>query len=386
MDSPEIRPKGGVFALRTAEGQRGVGAPTLPRPTQDQALTDALTEGVIRERKIDEQAKREKRRLPLKVKVGLAVSSALALVGGGTALGIKAFDDNERTPASRDINSIGPTSFTDNGLVPRAESSPAETKKVNPEEVFDPYAERQVITLKNIVFMSPEEYKDIVPPTIDPKHPERVNVFFPIRFAEGSGERKIVIEKRVQRGSISGGNRIISNRENNGTSNYEKFPVKSTYVIKEGLIPGDELIPPAGGLIARPNNELDKDGLFKPAGFRILGGNENSDHYRIRFGGISALRLTADIPADTSESATVNVGGKEFKGSRIVEHPILVKEIEVLGTVVKAGIDPVRNQTDGQFEITVLSAVTVEDGKIQGGPAEIIFNTTPDGKLIIPKK
>jgi len=118
----ERLPFGRVFALRTAEGQRGVGAPTLPRPTQDQALTDALTEGVIREIKIDEQAKREKRRLPLKVKLGLAATGTLALVGG-TIWGLnKAFGDDEPAPQptsnSQSIDSF-PNTFTDN-LVPRA--------------------------------------------------------------------------------------------------------------------------------------------------------------------------------------------------------------------------------------------------------------------------
>ena len=354
-------------------------APTLPRPPQDQTLTDALTEGVIRKRKIDEQAKRKKGKLPLKLGLGL---TAAGLLAGGVGLGInKALGDNEPTPVSRDINSIGPTSFTDNGLVPRAG---AETTKVNPEEVFDPYAERQVITLKNFVFMFREEYKDIVPPTIDPRHPERLNVFFPIRLKEGSGERKIVIEKRIQRLSVTGGKRTTDLKidHNNNTASYEEqFLVKSTYVIKEGLMPGDEFIGSASGMIGRGTDEPDNNGVLKGGGFRMEVKDDSGNESTIYFGGLP-LKLTKDIPAATIITEKVQVGNITTSGTRLKPNLVPIQENERIGTIMKADKDPLIN---GQFEITVLSRVTGEDGRTQGGPAEIMLNVTPDGKLIIPK-
>lgn len=272
-----------------------------------------------------------------------------------------------------------------------AQTSTSESKanKINSEEIFDPYAKRQVITLKNVVFMTPEEYKDIVPPTIDPKHPERVNIFFPIRLAEGSGERKIVIEKRVPRLSVTGGKRVINlqiDRENKTSSNDGQFLVRSTYTITEGLMPGDKLILPGSGMISRGSEvEPDANGVLnlKHGGFRLEANDDKNNESLITFGGRGLkLKQIKDIPAATTRIEEVRIGNITATGSRLEPNPILGQAGEEIGIITKVGKDP---DINGQLEIMVLSKVTGEDGNTQGGPAEIMFNLIPDGKIIIPK-
>lgn len=370
-------------------------------------------EDINRARTITGELKEQKGAVSGGTAVGLGVLGGT--IGGGMVLGgfiltEKVFGAENEKPTSIDIGSVPGTSFSNDGSIPQLEGLPPdlkkpnftnqanppeisenntntnpqfvsepETKKVNREEIFDPYAERQVITLKNTVFMFPEEYKDIVPPVIDPKHPERVNIFFPILFAPGSGERKIVVEKRVANPSLTGGNRAINL---NIDDNDKQFLVKSTYVIK-GLIPGDRLIGHGGGMISRGGqDEPDPNGIInlQHGGFFTEMQDDKGNYALASFGsrGIK-LKLTKDIPAITTITEEVKIGEITTTGSRLVRHPVPIQDGEEIGIIMEVGKDPV--------EITVGSLVTGEDGKTQGGPAEIMFktNTTPDGKVIIPK-
>ena len=230
--------------------------------------------------------------------------------------------------------------------------------------------------------MPREEYKDIVPPAIDPKHPERLNVFFPIRLKEGSGERKIVVEKkRIERFSLTGGDRIINlkiNYEKNTASFDGQFPVMDNYVIKEGLRPGDRLIASASGMIIRGTDKPDENGVInlKNGGFRIKTKDDKGNESVVGFGGSGLkLKLTKEVPA----SPTVRIGPNEFD---TVENFVPITEGEEIGIMVEVGKDP---DINGQALIVVQSTVTGEDGRTQGGPAEVMPHITPEGKLIIPK-
>ena len=133
----------------------------------------------------------------------LAMLEASLAVGGGiygVYTGVQYLNesnaDSNPSPSSRPIDSIPNNSFTDNRLVPRAE---AETNKVNPEEVFDNAAEKGVISERNTVWMTPEEYKQIAPPVIARENRKEVPGEFnlPPDTAKATGRttRKLTLEQ-----------------------------------------------------------------------------------------------------------------------------------------------------------------------------------------------
>jgi hypothetical protein len=186
MNTPEGRSEQPGYG--TPPSNEGHHSPTdsPPLDLQSKGLTIEEIREAIRE-EVTGALKRQKRGVPVPVALGIGLGAVAIAVASTIAVG-KVYGDEpipEPTPASRGIDSVpGGTSFSNDGSTPQLEGllphlqnptnqepvnpvNPAkvssnsenkprsvaeqETKEVNPEEVFDPYAERGVIKDSDIL-------------------------------------------------------------------------------------------------------------------------------------------------------------------------------------------------------------------------------------------
>ncbi len=249
--------------------------------------------------------------------------------------------------------------------------SPSEASTVNPEEVFDNGAEKGIISERNTVPMSLEDYKKIAPPPLNTKTPEQINILFPIQFPNGLDDRKIDIQKRGD--WMGGGKRHRLGPDTDGSNHSNQRNTaskidsvfKNSLTIKDGLREGDVLVSPASGMIA---------------GLTIK--DQEGNEYTIMMGGKFDLIPIKTIPPSITEKVILDNGTTGF---RTITFPVPINEGEPIGIITKPSKGPLGMGGaggTGQFQLITFSTVAIEDGTKQQGAATIVLNTNSDGKLI----
>ncbi len=318
-----------------------------PSPTRDRRLTKAVIDGFIRTRKIDEQPKKDKGNRALKTVLGL---TAVGIVGVG------AYEVYENVPA---VHRAVDSAFLDH-LRGKSLSIEAST------DVFDNTAEKGVISDRNTILISREEYQKIAPPLLNAETPEQINILFPIQFPDGLNGRKIKLQKHGD--SIGGGARhklTPSMDPNTQTEVAEKidYVFKDSLTIKDGLKDGDMLIAPASGTIS--------------SGGTITGKDQYGNPYTIMMGGYLNLEYIKEIPPSRSEK----VGPGQY---RTIESHVPVEQGEPIGIIrnpSKGILGAGGSGGFGQFQMLTFSTVVAEDGTKQQGAANIIISASPEDKV-----
>lgn len=260
-----------------------------------------------------------------------------------------------------------------------------DNKIVDKRDIFDNTAKEGVITDRNTVQMTLEEYEKVAPPTVDPKTPERINIGLSLESPEGlNSNTKIVIKKRPD--YIGGGIRSINPRTDPGTQKTLKdgeIQVNSDFIIEEGL-EGKifSLIIKDAKKVSIENGITENTQDIKRGGFYVNIETNNGDS-AVFIIGTTAIQLAQPLPPAKSE----NLGEGQ---SRLVTTPVPIEgsgniTIVPLGKITTPKKTNFRSGASAQMAIMSFSTVTNANGIKQQGPVEIAINTSSEDKVILLK-
>ena len=364
-------PERGGFRVRATvtrpPDRERIPTPTIPReapapPVQNQVIKEVLEEALGNGGDVFEQPTKAKNR-NLRVLISRGITAGVILTAIGMGVNKVVGDDSEPAPKTQSIDSIPNTSFDNFRLVSK---TAAETKKDNPKEIFDNAAEKGVISERNTILISREEYQKIAPPLLNAETPEQINILFPIQFPDGLNGRKIKLQKHGD--WMGGGVRNIitpSMNPNAQTEVAKKIDsvFKDSLTIKNGLKDGDMLVSPASGTIS--------------SGGTITGKDQYGNPYTIMMGGYLNLEYIKEIPPSRSEK----VGPGQY---RTIESHVPIEQGEPIGIIrnpSKGILGAGGSGGFGQFQMLTFSTVVAEDGTKQRGAANIIISASPEDKV-----
>lgn len=347
---------GNVFGLRTADMPRGTSAPTLPPPTreaplpptQETPLTEAVIEGIIRTRKIDDQPKRRKSKLPLKL--GLAGAGLVALAGGvwGLKTAIEASQNN--TPEVHQIIPSKDSVYVDTGI-------------------------EGEITRDNAVQMTAEEYKALEIPLIE----KDGSVNLPITIVDRYGNPKNLHFKRGT-GALGGlRNEAGENKYANNTM---------TITIKDMEI-GDRFKANFKGAIWGSAGRKNSDGSITPGGYTMEGYDTDGNKVDLFIATVGNRELTK-IPNSRDYTIVVRESPMKFTDgttSMVKEwgiDPIMPKAEVDIGDDLWEYTTTKKDERYGHhIHMEALSSMFFNDNSYRGGAARINVPTTQDKAIVI---
>lgn len=342
---------------RTTKITRPVEIP-LP-PVQDQAIKKLVEEALGNSGSVFERPRKTKKNKRLLIASGLG--GALALMGG-TIWAVDSFTDNDSSPTPQTRSVDSPPSFNDDRLIPRPG---AETKKVNPKEIFDNTPTKGIFTEHNSVVMTPEQYRKTSPRLIDG---DSVVMPLPIEFPEGQIPN---VKFKREKGKMFGGQRLINGRSENGEIISDGAVTVNDVLILDNLPVGSVFLSPWKGEIqlATSSGYENPDGSLKIAAFTIYTTDAKGNKVTLTMSTVKVKPL-------------IEPSRIEYEKGTNHTKPLTREPLNLGDPIVQILTTNHDNPNyDGQIHISALSRVE-ENGKSRGGAAGIEIATTPEGQSI----
>lgn len=323
-------------------------------------------------------------------KIALGVGgAALTISAVGAAIwGIKSASgsdsDSENPTAAASSEDVGsfPNSFNNDGSLPTLEGLPPnleqpfasnpqsvsepETKKVNPEGMFDNTATKGVITELNSVVMTPKQYQDTLPQLINGD-----SVVIPLPIELPKGQKPNLTFKR-ERGTMFGGKRLINGRLENGEVVSDGSVTVNDVLTIDGIPVGSALLFSFDGEaeIAFPTSSgyEQADGSLSLGSFFLYLKDANGNKATLTVSTVKIKPLVEPSPIEYQEgtNTTKPLTRRTIKS----ENPI--------GIILTEDKHP---RFDGQIHISATSQVGGQNVQRRGGAAEIKIATS-NGKAV----